>query len=87
MSLEQMRQYLQELYGVPVALREQGATVIDCPYCRELHDHGLTTGYQVASCDVRHGGIVVGERYFARNYGYQVYEYKEGGVNQLIIPE
>ena len=85
MDLEQIRQYLQELYGIPVALREQGVTVIDCPYCGELHDHGLQTGHQVASCDVRHGvGIVLGGRYFSPKYGYRIIRYKEGDeINEL----
>jgi hypothetical protein len=38
-DLEQMRGYLQELYGVPVVLRKKGTTGVKCPYCMKKHDH------------------------------------------------
>jgi hypothetical protein len=91
MDLKQMRRYLQGRDGVPVVLRERGTVHITCPYCGKLHDHGRHAGFQVAGCDdnVRYGiGIFVGERYFVPNFGYQIYEYREGddGIYELTIP-
>lgn len=90
MDLEQMRVYLQGLYGNPVVLREQGTTNISCPYCFKLHEH-LQPGHHVALCDEsdRYNGcgIVIGNRYFVPNYGYEILEYREAdGVNNLIVP-
>lgn len=89
MSLEQMRVHLQECYGIPIALREQGTTSIRCPYCLKIHEHGPRPGHQVAACDEgdRYNGIgiVIGDRYFIPNFGYNVLEYmEEDGVNKLI---
>ena len=33
MTLEPIRKYLQDYYGIPIALREQGVTTVTCPYC------------------------------------------------------
>jgi hypothetical protein len=49
----------------------------------------LQPGHHVAGChdDDRFNGIgvVVGNRHFVPNYGYTIYEYREGnGVNELI---
>ena len=49
MSLEQMREYLQQHYGIPVALREQGTNTVQCPYCHGKH-HATETGHQGAGC-------------------------------------
>ena len=89
MSLRQMREYLQEHYGSPVVLREQGTTSVKRPYCFQHHDHGPQPGHQPAGCDDESRfsgiGIVVGERYFVPNYGYTIMEYlEENGVNKLI---
>ncbi|CAB9531692.1 expressed unknown protein [Seminavis robusta] len=92
MSSGQVQVYLQEHYGVPIVLREQGETNIKCPYCLKLYEHGLQTGHHVAGCDdcdrFNGIGIVVGERYFVPNYGYTIFLYKErAGVNELVVHE
>ena len=89
MDLEQMRGYLQENHGILIVLRQQGTTRVKCPYCGKMHDHGPQPGHHVAGCDDNDRnngvGIVVGERFFVPNYGYTIYEYKEGnGVNELM---
>ena len=89
MSLEQMREYLQEHYGVPIALREQGANTVQCPYCHGKH-HATETGHQEARCEEDNfgSGIVIGNRYFIKNYGYTVAEYIRGDkTNQLVVSE
>lgn len=90
MSLEQLRVYLQSHFGKPVVLRLHGTTGVVCPYCSELHYHEVP-GRNVAGCDeaVRHTmGIVVNDRTYVPNWGYDVFEYvKRKGVNELIINE
>ena len=89
MNLEQMREYLQDYYEIPIALRQQGTTNIECPYCGKKHDHGQQPGHHVAGCaGSEYGtGITVKERFFVPNYGYTIFEYEEGdGVNELTIP-
>jgi hypothetical protein len=53
MSLEQMQVYLREQYEVPIALRLQGTTMVNCRYCDNLHDHGLQPGHHVALCTLQ----------------------------------
>jgi hypothetical protein len=87
MDLERMRGYLQQLYGVPVVLREQGTTSVKCAYCGKLHQHVGPPGHYIAGCDDKHRnvGIVIGQRSFHTNYGYDIYDYRETGrVNELI---
>jgi hypothetical protein len=88
MNLDQMREYLQEHHGVPIALREKGKTVIKCPHCQRLHDHGAQPGHHRALCDDKERdalGLVVGDRCFIPNYGYIIYKYKSSsGINKLI---
>jgi len=87
MSLEQMREYLQEHYGIPIALREQGANTVQCPYCHGKH-RATETGHQEAGCEDDFGsGIVIGNRHFVKNYGYTVAEYIRGDkANELVVP-
>lgn len=90
MDLKQMREYLQEYYGIPIALREQGARSVSCPYCLKRHRQGPGAGHRSADCDDNDRGmkIVIGERHFVPNYGYTIYEYRaHGEVNELIVPE
>ena len=49
MNLEQMREYLQEHYGVPISLRERGATTVQCPYCHGKH-HATSGSARIATC-------------------------------------
>jgi hypothetical protein len=86
MSLEQMRLYLQELYCIPIALREQGTQTIKCPYCLQ---HESQPGRHLAGCgDAAGAGLVIGDSYYVKNDGYTICEYKkQGGVNELIIPD
>jgi hypothetical protein len=91
MAVEDVRAYLQALYGVPVVLREEGATNVKCVYCGHVHEHPVGAGFYIAGCDdeARFSGvgIVVGDRYFATNYGYKIIEYKEvDGVNTINVP-
>jgi hypothetical protein len=85
MSSEQMQAYLQEQYGVPIALRLQGTTTVKCPYCDSLHDHGPQPGYHVALCDDRGQGVFVRDRYFVPNYGYTIFEYKESDRGNELV--
>jgi hypothetical protein len=71
--------------GVPIALRLQGTTMVKCPYCDSLHDHGPQLGHHVALCKDRGRGVFVRDRYFVPNYGYTIFEYKESdGANELV---
>ena len=67
MNLEQMREYLQEHFGVP---RQKGTTSIKCPYCLKMHVHVQQPGHHVGGCDDNDRfcgiGIVVEERYFSQ---------------------
>ena len=54
MSLEQMREQLREHYGAPIALREQGANTVQCPYCHGKH-RATETGHQETGCEVDFG--------------------------------
>jgi len=87
MTLEQMQSYLQELYGLPVVLRKEGATMIRCAYCNKDHVSDPWSGHQVAACDDedRDIEIVIADRSFIPNYGYTTLDYRENGdVNELL---
>ena len=88
MSLEQLRDYLQGYYGRPIVLRKLGTTVVKCPYCGQYHYHEQA-GRQIAACDeaIRFTiGLVIGDRSFVPNWGYDILEYAEGanGINELF---
>jgi hypothetical protein len=90
MTLEQMRVYLQGMFGRPVVLREQGTTTVGCPYCLETHDHGAQAGYHVPSCEEDEeveNILVINDREYKKNYGYTIYEFKSNGGRsyELII--
>lgn len=90
MNPEQMREYLQGYYGIPIAIWKQGTTVVVCPFCSKKHEHGKEPGHHPAGCedDDRYIGIAIGDRQFVPSYGYTICEYKEsGGVNELIVPD
>lgn len=91
MTVEDVRLHLQSFYGVPVVLREQGATSIKCVYCGQLYEHPLWTTFSIAGCDdafrFSGAGIVIGDRYFSSAYGYKIIEYGEiDGVNTINVP-
>lgn len=90
MSLKQMQEHLQSHHGVPVALRKEGTAAVRCPCCRSLHEHGPGSGHYVAGCneDIRCSIYVsIGDRSFVPNFGYDIYEHKEGNnVNELLVP-
>ncbi|CAB9511918.1 expressed unknown protein [Seminavis robusta] len=79
---------LEDMRGIPVALRRQGGTEIKCPYCGKMHYHPPGSGHNEAQCDEDDRcsvGIVVGERSFVPNYGYTIVEYLEkDGVNKIL---
>jgi len=87
MTLRQMRLYLQDTMGVPVAIRKVGGTTVECPFCFKLH-RAAATGQQVAACDeatMKGVTLVVGGRSFRPEFGYTVYEYIERpNVNTLV---
>ena len=76
MSLEQMRLYLQELYGISIVLRKQGTTIVKCPYCSKMHYHGLQPEHHVALCEeadrckVNGIGIVIGDHRPGTRHGH-----------------
>ena len=89
MSAEQMKEYLQQHYGIPIAIKEQGTTAVTCPYCAATH-HSTGSGYTEAVCkDHDWTGIVIGDRSFVPNYGFTVFTYtkKEDGVKELTMPD
>ena len=89
MSLEQMREYLHGCYGIPIAIRKQGTTVVVCPFCNKKHEHEPESGHHTAGCedDDRYIGITIANRQFVPSYGYTIFEYEEGeGNNKLIVP-
>lgn len=87
MTLRQMREYLQDYYGIPIALKEEGANAITCPYCGELH-YTARSGHQEAACTRDTGRIIIGDRYCIQNYGYTVVTYNSAEQrNQVIVPD
>jgi len=89
MTLEQMREYLQDYYGIPIALREQGVTTVTCPYCLKVHEHGFVTRHQEALCENPEMALVIGMRNFIPSYGYTIMEYYVNGhgVKELTVPD
>ena len=88
MDTDQMRDYLQQHYGIPIALKEQGATAVTCPYCKARHP-STEAGHQGAACEDNGAGIVIGGRFFFRNYGCTVFTYRvnNDGVKELTVPD
>ena len=92
MSVERMRQWLQDLHKKPVVLRRYGDTAVVCPYCRMIHHHTEPDGYyRGPTCDPYINAIVVRDITFTPHFGYIIYDYIEGrgvnrGVNSLILP-
>lgn len=89
MTLEQMREYLQDYYGIPIALREQGIMTVTCPYCLKAHEHGFVTGHEEALCENPEMGLTIGMRNFIPSYGYTIFEYhvNRHGVKELTVPD
>lgn len=88
MSLEEVRDYLNEHFGVPVVLRKKGETEITCPYCGQGHHHQKESGHYVALCDegVREGvELVIGNRRFVPGYGHDVIHFKERDNVNVIL--
>ena len=89
-SVSDARDYLQDHFGVPIALKKRGYSSIQCPYCGKEHFY-QGTGYQNIQCskeDRRGRSIIVGERSFVPNYGYTVVEYEEEEEsNRVIVPD
>lgn len=75
-----MQEYLQNLYGLPVVLKNKKWDAVLCPYCE--HAHAVhSTGYTEAMCVERPKAISVGGRVFHPNYGLHVFEFElENGV-------
>ena len=68
----------------PVALRQQGNTVIKCPYCGKMHEHAGGSGHHEAQCS-ENVEITIDDRSFVPNYGYTIVEYvQKDGVNQIL---
>ena len=91
MNLAQMRDYLQETYGIPIVLRKVGTSEVTCCYCKGVHKHDHA-GYNTAGCDdetrFNGSGITVGDRFFVPNWGYHIIEFEDKeGVNRLIVPD
>ena len=89
-SVSDARDYLQDHFGVPIALKKKGHSGVKCPHCGKEHFH-QDSGYQDTQCseeDRRGRSIVVGERSFVPNYGCTVVEYEEGKEsNRVIAPD
>jgi hypothetical protein len=76
MTIEQMRYYLQEYHGVPIALREQGATDVTCPFCHKQHFEHPGAGHHVAQCEPSEWSpVTINGKSFVAGYGYTIYEY------------
>ncbi|CAB9516720.1 expressed unknown protein [Seminavis robusta] len=90
MKVGEMETYMQNYYGIPVALRLKGSTDVICPYCNEKHEH-VDPGHHVAECDERvrlNVELLISGRSFNPNYGYTVIEYVErDGVNVVLDGE
>jgi len=91
MTAMQMREYLQEYHGIPIAIREQGSPLVSCTYCYNIHEHDpAEQGHVTAGCidDNPYGfGIIIGEKHFMPSYGYTIYEFRDNNeVNELITP-
>jgi hypothetical protein len=75
-TTEQMRHYLQEYHGIPIALREQGATDITCPFCHKQHFEYPGAGHHVAQCEPSEWRpITINGKSYVPGYGYTIYEY------------
>lgn len=80
MTPSEMQMYLQEFCGIPVALRHEGKTAINCcPHCghRHVHSH-WETGHTNALCKDkdRNVTITINGRDFIPNYGCVIHEHK-----------
>jgi len=87
MTVDQMQRYLQELYGFPVVLRQQGTTKINnCPCCGESHEHSPETEHHPGKCEEHERNIMltIGSRSFVPNYGCTILSYvSDDRVNKL----
>lgn len=91
MGLGQLRDYLEQYFGIPIGLRRLGTSEVICPFCDEIHGTDVLSGHQEAGCDpnIRDNiEIYINDRRFIVNYGMTVIDYKEDGkgVKEVIIP-
>lgn len=85
-EIEEMRLYLQETLGIPIAVRRLGEYEIDgCPYCGGCHLYDLEPGHVEAQCDDRGIEIFIGGRGFIPNYGFTIYHYEERDGEYMLI--
>jgi hypothetical protein len=92
MTEEQLRVYLQNLYNIPVAIRQEGTYEYKCPYCECKHTTDRTSGHHAVECaeDDRYQamGLSIGDRSFVPAYGVTLFSFlKDEGVNRLILPD
>ena len=89
-SVSYARDYLQDHFGVPIALKKKGHSSIQCPHCGKEHFH-QGTGHQDTQCsgEDRHGrSIIVGGRSFVPDCGCTVVECEEEEKsNRVIVPD
>ena len=88
-TTSEMREFLQNEHGHPIALRLRGCVLVACPYCAKWHEHAPGPGHVDALCDesVRQTiTIQVGDRQYIPNYGYTILEYEpdDEGVHQIV---
>lgn len=73
----EMQNFLQEVYGLPVVLKNKKWEAIYCPYC--CNAHSVTgSGYVEAHCIDTPRTIVITGRSFHPNYGLHVFEFEQG---------
>jgi hypothetical protein len=77
MSVEDIRHWMQDFFGKPVAIRKQGSQTYKCPYCKQVHRCKTGPGHVQADCKTKNSGgdMVIGDRYFSAAYGVKVVQY------------
>jgi len=77
MTTEAMTEHLQNFCCTPVVLRKRGETVIQCPCCRNAHEHACP-GHSHAHCESenRQNITMTNGRDFTPNCRHTVHDHK-----------
>lgn len=74
----EIQKMISDELNIPVVLREDGSSAVDCPFCNDIHQHPDAEGRVVPDCASDNNETILhfGDRSFNCRYGYIVYPYK-----------
>jgi len=71
---------IQNQFGKPIVLQKEGTLEIVCPYCRDIHEHGMVNGHRSSHCNGHGtrvlGGVEINGKMYGSRDGYTIFRYR-----------